>query len=109
MPRKYDKIVRDRIPEVIEAAGQRAKYELVDREAALAGLKRKLSEEVAEYLESGELEELADLLEVIHGIAYHSGVSWAELDGIRLAKRDGRGGFERGVRLLEVSDQRDRQ
>ena len=47
MMRKYDKIVRDRIPEVIEAAGQHARYELVDRETALEGLKRKLSEELA--------------------------------------------------------------
>ena len=76
MMRKYDKIVRDRIPEVIEAAGQHAIYELVDHETALEGLKRKLSEELAEYLESGSLEELADLLEVMHGVAYHSGVSW---------------------------------
>lgn len=104
MMRKYDKIVRDRIPEVIEAAGQHAIYELVDRETALEGLKRKLSEELAEYLESGSLEELADLLEVMHGVAYHSGVSWQELEEVRLAKRAERGGFERGVRLIEVED-----
>lgn len=104
MMRKYDKIVRDRIPEVIEAAGQHARYELVDRETALEGLKRKLSEELSEYLESGSLEELADLLEVMHGVAYHSGVSWQELEAVRLAKRAERGGFERGVRLLEVNE-----
>ncbi len=104
MMRKYDKIVRDRIPEVIEAAVQHAIYELVDREMALEGLKRKLSEELAEYLESGSLEELADLLEVMHGVAYHSGVSWQELEAVRLAKRAERGGFERGVRLLEVNE-----
>ncbi|HIU46615.1 MAG TPA: nucleoside triphosphate pyrophosphohydrolase [Candidatus Fimadaptatus faecigallinarum] len=104
MMRKYDKIVRDRIPEVIEAAGQHAIYELVDHETALEGLKRKLSEELAEYLESGSLEELADLLEVMHGVAYHSGVSWQELEAVRLAKRAERGGFERGVRLLEVNE-----
>ena len=104
MMRKYDKIVRDRIPEVIEAARQHAIYELVDRETALEGLKRKLSEELAEYLESGSLEELADLLEVMHGVAYHSGVSWQELEAVMLAKRAERGGFERGVRLLEVNE-----
>lgn len=104
MMRKYDKIVRDRIPEVIEAAGQHARYELVDRETALEGLKRKLSEELAVYLESGSLEELADLLEVMHGVAFHSGVSWQELEAVRLAKRAERGGFERGVRLLEVNE-----
>lgn len=104
MMRKYDKIVRDRIPEVIEAAGQHARYELVDRETALEGLKRKLSEELAEYLESGSLEEMADLLEVMHGVAYHSGVSWQELEAVRLAKRAERGGFECGVRLLEVNE-----
>ena len=104
MMRKYDKIVRDRIPEVIEAAGQHAIYELVDREMALEGLKRKLSEELTVYLESGSLEDLADLLEVMLGVAYHSGVSWQELEAVRLAKRAERGGFERGVRLLEVNE-----
>ena len=102
MIRRYDKIVRDRIPEVIEAAGQHARCELVSREAALAGLQRKLSEELDEYIQSGSLEELADILEVVHGIVYHSGVAWEQLEALRLAKRAERGGFERGVRLLEV-------
>lgn len=104
MARRYDKIVRDRIPEVIEAAGQRARYELVDGGTALEGLKRKLGEELAEYLESGEAEELADMLEVIRGIAHLSGLSWDELEAIRLKKLAERGGFERGVRLIEVED-----
>ncbi|NLV58709.1 MAG: nucleoside triphosphate pyrophosphohydrolase [Clostridiales bacterium] len=100
----YHKIVRDRIPEIIETAGKKAFFEYTDKEKTISGLEAKLSEELAEYLESHSIEEMADLLEVIHGILYHKGISWEELESVRQEKRAKRGGFEKGIHLLEVEE-----
>jgi len=100
----YDKIVRDRIPEIIEQSGKTAVWEKVSKEEALQGLVNKLLEETKEYMESGEIEELSDVLEVMHAIAFLRGVSFEEIERIRLEKRTARGGFEKGIRLLGVKE-----
>ena len=64
----YDKLVRDRIPEIIQADGKRCVVETLSDEGYLSLLDRKLDEELAEYQESKSLEELADLLEVIRAV-----------------------------------------
>lgn len=99
---EHQKIVRDKIPEIIESTGQKAVCHIPEREIILAGLDKKLTEELSEYLQDHSLEEMADLLEVMHGILHHRGVSWEELERIRLDKRMKRGGFEEGVWLEAV-------
>ena len=106
MRKEYRKIVRDRIPEIIEKSGKRAEYEQVSREEALAGLEEKLTEETREYLESRNLEEMADILEVLHGILRLRNVSMEEVEEIRLRKKTERGGFENRIRLLRVTDEK---
>lgn len=101
---RYDKLVRDRIPEVIRQAGKQPVTDDLPRKAMSAALDRKLQEEVQEYLESGSIEEMADVLEVLHGIAFHKGISWDEVESVRLRKREERGGFEKGIMLLEVKE-----
>ena len=64
---RYNKLVRDRIPEIIEASGKRCEYSILSGDAYLHMLDEKLNEELAEYQDSKSMEELADLLEVIHG------------------------------------------
>ena len=100
----YDKLVRDKIPDVIRQAGKEPVTDILSRESMAAALDRKLQEEVQEYLESGSVEEMADILEVLHGIAFHKGISWDDVESVRARKRDERGGFEKGVRLLEVKE-----
>ena len=100
----YDKLVRDKIPEIICQAGKQPVTDTLPPEAVPDALNRKLQEEVQEYLESKSVEEMADILEVLHGIAFHRGMTWDEIESVRLRKRDERGGFEKGIRLLEVKD-----
>ena len=102
MNKQYDKMVRDRIPEIIRAAGKEAVTDVLPEEEILPALGRKLQEEVGEYLEAENVEEMADILEVLHGIAFHRGIAWEEVESVRLRKREERGGFEKGIRLLEV-------
>ena len=72
----YDKLVRDRIPEIIARSGKRAVTDMIPEKDMGPALDRKLQEEVGEYLESRNMEEMADVLEVLHGIAFHMGIPW---------------------------------
>lgn len=99
---KYNKLVRDRIPEIIEAAGKKCNCSVLPEEEYLERLDVKLSEELAEYQESKSLEELADLLEVMEAVVQARGYSWEELCALRNRKRQARGGFEKRILLEEV-------
>jgi len=98
----YNKLVRDDIPKVIEASNKKYETEIVKGEELSKLLNEKLKEEVNEYLESYDIEELADILEVIHGILHNKGVTLEELEAIRIKKKEERGGFLEGVKLLKV-------
>ncbi len=102
MKKTYRKLVRDRIPEIIEAGGSRCTTEILPEEAYLQKLHEKLTEELREYLQSGEIEELADLLEAMQATAQARGVPWEQVEDIRQKKRAARGGFEKRILLLEV-------
>ena len=100
---KYNKLVRDRIPEIIEASGKRCVCATLSDEEYLAQLDEKLNEELAEYQESKSMEELADLLEVIRAVAIARGSSIDEVEAIRQDKAVKRGGFEKKILLTEVT------
>ena len=103
MPVKtYHKLVRDRIPEIIEADGKTCGYETLSDEAYIRLLDQKLNEELAEYQESKSLEELADLLEVMQAVVRARGWTLDELEQVRADKAAERGGFAKKVLLKEV-------
>ncbi|WP_018352583.1 nucleoside triphosphate pyrophosphohydrolase [Longispora albida] len=89
------KLVRDRIPEIIAASGAVPQHRTAAPEEAEALLRAKLAEETAEFLGSGEAEELADVLEVLHALAAQRGLTPADLEGLRAAKAEARGAFTR--------------
>lgn len=100
----YHKLVRDRIPEIIEADGKTCVTEILPDEQYLEMLDTKLNEELAEYQESKSLEELADLLEVIRAVAVARGWTWEDLERVRQDKAAKRGGFEKKILLKEVRE-----
>ena len=100
--KKYDKLVRDRIPEIIEASGKTCVTEILSDEAYLEMLDKKLDEELEEYHKDQNIEELADLLEVIRACAVARGYSVEELEQVRADKAAKRGGFEKKILLKEV-------
>lgn len=101
----YNKLVRDRIPELIKASGKTCTIEVLSDDDYLKMLDAKLDEELAEYHECKSLEELADLLEVIYACASARGSSSQELELIRQEKADKRGGFEKKILLKEVVEE----
>lgn len=100
----YNKLVRDRIPEIIEASGKICTVETLTDEEYIAMLDAKLTEELAEYQGSKSIEELADLLEVMGAVVKARGYSWDELTEVRKKKREARGGFEKKLLLKEVCE-----
>lgn len=98
----YSKLVRDKIPEIIEADGKCCKTEILSDEEYIKMIDAKLDEELAEYHEDQNIEELADLMEVIYAAAEARGYSVEELEAVRLAKVEKRGTFKEKTLLREV-------
>ncbi len=99
---KHNKLVRDKIPNIIERGGDRPVVRTLNAGAYERALKRKLQEEVAEFVESGRVEELADVLEVVYALAEVEGMDRDRLEAMWKKKRRERGGFERRIFLVEV-------
>ncbi|MGL4873122.1 MAG: MazG-like family protein [Clostridium sp.] len=100
--KKYDKLVRDLIPEIIERDNKECKTRIVQGIEKTEYLENKLKEEVNEYLEDKNLEELADVMEVLFALADNLGYTEEELINKRLEKKNERGGFKEGIILEEV-------
>lgn len=100
----HNKLVRDRIPEIIEGSGKTCVTRILPLEEYLAALDAKLTEELAEYQADKSMEELADLLEVMMAVAEARGHSFAEVEVIRRAKAEKRGGFRERIFLESVTD-----
>ena len=107
MRKEYNKLIRDRIPEIIAATGKTAQIRVLSDEEYADALERKLTEEVSEYLESKEPMELADVLEVIEALAENAGIPFEELLAMKAEKRRANGAFQKRLLLEYVEDHRD--
>lgn len=96
----YNKLVRDRIPEIIEAQGEKPNIRTLEQVEYLHQLEAKLDEEVGEYHRDKTTEELADILEVVFALAEANGVARQELMNVYQKKHDARGGFRDRVFLI---------
>ncbi|MDR3148870.1 MAG: nucleoside triphosphate pyrophosphohydrolase [Oscillospiraceae bacterium] len=98
----YNKLVRDLIPQIIEATGQTpVTRNLTDKEY-ITELKRKLQEETNEYLESGEIMELCDIIEVVYALSEATDVGIDELHLLREKKAEANGKFKQKIYLESV-------
>ena len=88
----YNKLVRDRIPEIIEESGKICIAEILSDEDYLRMIDAKLDEELAEYHKDQNIEELADLLEVVRAAAIARGYTLKELERVRAEKAEKRFG-----------------
>lgn len=102
--RIYNKLVRDRIPEIIDSNGQVCQTRTLSEEEYLIALDAKLNEELLEYQESKSMEEIADLLEVIRSVVIARGSTMEEVEAMRISKAESRGGFEKRILLESVEN-----
>ena len=98
----YNKLVRDRVPEIISSKDGQPITRKLSKLEFKQELNKKLQEEVAEFLADESMEELADILEVVHGILQSQEKTFDELEKIRLDKKQKRGGFEKQIFLESV-------
>ena len=98
----HNKLVRDKVPEIIASTGKSYDLHYAKTEEILPLLETKLNEEVSEYLEDKNLEELADVMEVLFGLANALGYSEEDLINKRNVKKEERGGFEKGIVLEKI-------
>ncbi|MCI9287616.1 MAG: nucleoside triphosphate pyrophosphohydrolase [Clostridia bacterium] len=98
----YNKLVRDRIPEIIKSEGRNVKIKILNDEEYRCELNKKLQEEVKEYIEDNNIEELADIVEVIYGILNSMDVSIEEFEKVRKDKAEKRGAFKEKIFLEEA-------
>jgi len=99
---EYNKLVRDRIIEIMEAKGLKPEWHIGKDEEYRQKAIEKLQEELAEFLESKDPEELADLLEITYAVAESLGVSRDQLEALRAKKATDGGGFTKRI-ILERS------
>ena len=100
---RYDKLIRDRIPEIMDSKGRKYTVRQIDSASEKeVYLKKKLLEEVHEFLASPSIEELADISEVLLSLATSLGHCATDLESARKDKQNTRGGFEDGFILEEV-------
>ena len=103
-----NKLVRDGIPSIISLDNKKYTMNVLEPAQHELEIKRKLDEELKEYQKASSneeaVEELADLLELIHAVLPLHNSTIEELEQVRLAKRDKRGGFDKGYYLIEVED-----
>lgn len=101
----YNKLVRDKIPEIIkENDNKNCVIKILEDTEYLKELNKKLQEEMKEYLESGEVEELADLEEVLRAILKTKNVTYEQFENLRKGKVEKRGAFDKKIFLISTDD-----
>ncbi|WP_349410105.1 nucleoside triphosphate pyrophosphohydrolase [Pseudalkalibacillus sp. SCS-8] len=104
--RVYNKLVRDRIPEIIAKSGDEYRAEILSDDVYKTMLEVKAAEELEEYRQANtrteRIEELADVLEVIYSLAGANGCSVEKLETVRKKKKEQKGGFSQKIFLQDV-------
>ncbi|PKR76810.1 phosphoribosyl-ATP pyrophosphohydrolase [Halalkalibacillus sediminis] len=104
----YNKLIRDKIPEIIDSTGSSFNTRTLNEKEYIQELKKKLNEEVEEYQEAKTspeaLEELADILELLHALSKVHGSSIDTVEKVRCEKAQEKGAFEKRIFLENVED-----
>lgn len=100
----YNKLVRDKIPAIIENSGKNCVTHIASQEEYQELLEKKLLEEVKEYQQDKNIEEIADIMEVVVSLADAIRCGEKELFKKRMQKKEERGGFSKGIVLETVDD-----
>lgn len=101
---KYNKLVRDKIFNIIKEKGNVPIIHVASKEEYWQKLKEKLKEEAEEFQKDSNEEELADILEVISAICEFKNISKNNLESLRKKKAEERGSFKERIILDEVKD-----
>lgn len=104
MNRSYNKLVRDKIPELIRESGRKCTSRILSEDEYFDALIEKIIEEIQEYRISGNEEELADVFEVLDCLVALKEYEPMHIDYLKLIRREARGSFKERVLLIDVDD-----
>ena len=108
MRKDYSKLIRDKVPDIIEAAGKKFLTQRLSEDRYKRALKQKLVEEAREVQGAESIaeltEELADVAEVMDTLIAVLGISWQEVREAQKQKKLERGGFEKRLKLMWVEE-----
>lgn len=100
----YNKLIRDNNVKLMEDKGCKVSYETLDDKRYGEELDKKLKEEVNEYLADYNIEEMADVMEVIYAILDFRGITMEEVENVRMKKRERKGAFKKKIFLKTVEE-----
>lgn len=102
---KYNKLIRDRIPEIIKEAGWKPTVRTLKKSEFLNAVKKKVFEEAGELIQSkdkkGIIDEIVDIQELLDVLASEIGLTELEVKKLQAAKRKKRGGFRKRLFLIK--------
>ena len=98
---RWDKLVRDKLPEIIEARGRTSKWHIADDDEYWSELCRKLVEEAQEFRKNGTIKELADMYEIMDAIVTDKQFDKAQIEAVKKERLSERGGFKKRIILEE--------
>lgn len=108
---RCEKLVRDRIPEMMTHQGSIISVETLDHKAHILALKDKLKEEALEVCQAATreeiIEEIADVAEVLDALALKLSIKKSDIELVKRSKSIKNGGFDRGLFLRTVETQED--
>ena len=98
---KYNKLVRDKIPEIIKKKGEKCKVRIANDKEYWGKLKEKLQKEIEEFSENETIEEIADILEIIDALCSYKKFNKRKLESVKKQKAKERGRFKKKIILEE--------
>lgn len=104
----HRKLIRDKIPQIIKAAGDKYEIRIMDKREYEKELKKKLVEEVKELNEAPKeklVNEMADVLELLKSISEHYKIDFKLVEEKQVQKRKERGGFKKKLFLIWSSQE----
>lgn len=105
MNRSYNKLVRDRIPQLIEESGRSYTSRALEKEEYFDALIDKIIEEIEEFRNSSNEEEIADVYEALDCLVQFKEYEPMHIDYLKLIRREARGSFKDGILLIDVEDE----
>ena len=100
----YNKLIRDNNVKLMEDKGCKVCYETLDDKRYGEELDKKLKEKVNEYIADYNIEEMADVMEVIYAILDFRGITMEEVENVRIKKRERKGAFKKKIFLKTVEE-----
>lgn len=105
MKREYNKLVRDRVPEIFESSGRKVEYKILSDSQVLLALQEKLLEKAQNFAKRPSENEISDMFELMDTIIEKFQYEQMHIDYLKLKNREAKGGYTKNVYLISVEEE----